>query len=72
MNVMRRGQCLRHDVYGIGIAKTSSEERTTIDFYEHGTKTFVTEMLQAELLPEAPPRPGKPKAAGRRAKERTD
>jgi hypothetical protein len=67
MNVLKRGQCLRHDVFGVGIAKASSEERTTIEFYEHGTKTFVTDMLQAELLPDAPPRPGRARSA-RRAK----
>jgi len=62
MKVLREGQCLRHDLYGIGIATGSNEERTTIDFYEHGRKTFVTQMLQAELVTEAPPRP--PRARG--------
>jgi hypothetical protein len=59
---MREGQCLRHALYGIGIATTSNEERTTIDFYEHGRKIFVTRLLEAELVAEAPPRAGKPRA----------
>lgn len=69
MKVMRQGQCLRHDLFGIGIAKSSNEDRTTIDFYEHGTKTFVTGMLEGELLAEAPPRPqGSRSAAAKKPK----
>jgi len=56
MKVMREGQCLKHGLYGIGIATASNEERTTIDFYEHGRKTFVTSLLEAELVTDAPPR----------------
>jgi hypothetical protein len=67
MKVLREGQCLRHDLYGIGIATGSNEERTTIDFYEHGRRTFVTHMLQAELVPEAPPRPPRPRGTDARA-----
>jgi len=59
---VRDGQCLRHDLYGIGIATVSNEERTTIDFYDHGRKVFVTALLQAELVAEAPARAPKPKA----------
>jgi len=62
MKPVRAGQCLRHDVFGIGIAASSDEARTTIDFYEHGRKTFVTEMLVAELVAQAPPKPPKPRA----------
>ena len=62
MKALRDGQCLRHERYGIGIATTSNDERTTIDFYEHGRKVFVTALLQAELVAEAPARI-KPKAA---------
>ena len=56
------GQCLQHARFGIGIATKSNESRTTIDFYEHGTKTFVTDMLEVELLKDAPPRPKAEKA----------
>lgn len=70
MKPVRAGQCLRHEMFGIGIAASSNEERTTIDFYEHGRKTFVTGMMAAELVAEAPPKPPKPKAAGSRASGR--
>jgi hypothetical protein len=62
MKVMKEGQCLKHALYGIGIATASNEERTTIDFYEHGRKMFVTQLLEAELVAEAPPRAPKPRA----------
>jgi hypothetical protein len=64
MKVMREGQCLKHALYGIGVATTSNEERTTIDFYEHGRKIFVTQLLEAELVAEAPPRAPKPRGGG--------
>jgi hypothetical protein len=66
MKVVREGQCLKHSLFGIGIATASTEERTTIDFYEHGRKTFVTSMLEAELVSEAPVRASKPRG-GRKA-----
>jgi hypothetical protein len=64
LKVLREGQCLRHSQYGVGIATESTVARTTIEFYEHGRRIFVTDMLDAELLSEAPPRP---KSAGARA-----
>lgn len=67
MKVTREGQCLRHAVYGIGIATASNEERTTIDFYEHGRKIFVTRLLEADLVEQAPPRAAKPRAPKARA-----
>ena len=71
MKVMREGQCLRHALYGIGIATASNEERTTIDFYEHGRKTFVTHLLEAELVAEAPPKPAKPRGTEARATKKS-
>lgn len=62
MKVLRVGQCVEHARYGVGVATDSNEERTTIDFYEHGPKKFVTELLDAQILAEAPPRPRKPRA----------
>ncbi len=64
MRAVKEGQCLRHAVFGVGIVTASSEERTTIDFYEHGSKKFVTHLLNAELVAEAPPRAPKPRAIG--------
>lgn len=61
------GQRLNHDRYGLGTATLSDERRTTIDFDEHGSKTFVTEMLQATLVDgPAPVRPKRGRAAAAR------
>jgi hypothetical protein len=57
LKVLREGQCVRHSVFGVGIATESNASRTTIEFYEHGRRIFVTDMLDAELLAEAPARP---------------
>jgi hypothetical protein len=62
MKVLPAGQCVRHALFGIGVASASDEQRTSIDFYEHGRKVFVTRMLEAELVAEAPPRPARPRA----------
>ena len=62
------GQWLSHERFGIGVTTRSTETRTTIQFDEHGTKTFVTEMLEAMPIP-APDRPA-PAAAPRRRKSR--
>ena len=66
MRVLAEGQCIQHERYGIGITTQSNEFRTTVDFYEHGVKKFVTSMLAAHLVDEAPPRP---RAAGRAKKK---
>ena len=71
VKAVRAGQCLRHEIFGIGIAVTSNEDRTTIDFYDHGRRTFVTGMLVAELVAEAPPKPPRSKAAAPKAAGRT-
>ena len=47
VKVLRVGQCVEHGRYGVGIATESNEDRTTIDFYEHGPKKFVTEIGRA-------------------------
>ena len=70
MKVLREGQCVKHALFGIGIATGSNENHTTIDFYEHGAKKFVTSMLEAELVAEAPVRPRKPRATTARAPAR--
>ena len=70
VKAVRAGQCLRHDLFGIGIAVASNEDRTTIDFYDHGRKTFVTGILAAELVAEAPAKPPKPKTPKPKAASR--
>jgi len=63
MKILREGQCISHTLYGVGIATEANQDRTTIDFYEHGIKKFVTPLFEAELVAQAPARPGKPRAA---------
>ncbi len=52
------GQRVQHDLFGLGTATISDASRTTIDFDEHGIKTFVTSMFQAQLV-DGPPRPAR-------------
>lgn len=59
------GQWLTHDRYGVGVALRSTDTKTTIQFDNHGPITFVTEMLQAVLIPP----PDRPPAAARRRKK---
>jgi len=45
----------------------SDSERTTIDFDAHGTKKFVTTLMTAELVGDAPAKTARPKRRSRRA-----
>lgn len=67
MEVLLEGQKIKHEQYGEGVVHESDEERTTIDFDEHGTKKFVTSLMTCEVIGEAPKR----KARGRRRKARS-
>src|SRR5205809_8043313 len=58
---MQEGQTIKHDVYGLGIVTTSDQERTAVDFDDHGAKLFVTSIMTAELIGEAPATPPKTK-----------
>src|SRR5258706_14740188 len=58
---MQEGQTIKHDVYGLGIVTASDQERTSVDFDDHGPKLFVTSMMTAELIGEAPATPPKTK-----------
>jgi hypothetical protein len=71
LKVISKDQCIKHAKFGIGVVKSSNESRTVIDFYEDGPRTFVTRMFEAELLADAPPRPGKAKASARKKKKAT-
>ena len=42
---------MRHARFGVGITTQSTDSRTTIDFQEHGVKTFVTHMLEVDFVP---------------------
>ncbi|HUL14787.1 MAG TPA: hypothetical protein VLV88_02230 [Terriglobales bacterium] len=61
MQVMQEGQTIKHEVYGLGIVTSSDVERTSVDFDDHGAKLFVTSMMTAELIGEAPAVPPKTK-----------
>jgi hypothetical protein len=61
VQVMQEGQTIKHEQYGLGIVTAADLERTSIDFEDHGAKLFVTSILTAELIGEAPTTPYKPK-----------
>ncbi len=61
MQVMQEGQTIKHDLFGLGIVTASDAERTTVDFDDHALKLFVTSMLSAEMIGEAPATPPKTK-----------
>ena len=64
------GVNVKHALYGLGTIVESDEDRTTIDFVEHGTKKFVTSIVVLEETDEDVPRKAaKPKRA-RRAKKK--
>jgi hypothetical protein len=61
VQVMQEGQTIKHELFGLGIVTASDSDRTSIDFDDHGTKLFVTSILTAELIGEAPATPPKTK-----------
>ena len=54
MQVLIEGQAIKHQQYGMGIVTESNNDRTTIDFDDHGLKKFVTSIWTAELIGEPP------------------
>jgi hypothetical protein len=65
VQILVEGQTIRHDQYGVGIVTESNNDRTTIDFDDHGLKKFVTSIWSAELIGE-PPTERPAKRRGRR------
>ena len=61
MQVLAEGQYIKHGQYGFGVVTESDAERTTIDFDIHGKKKFVTSLMSAELVGDAPPKSARPK-----------
>ena len=61
MQVMQEGQTIKHEQYGLGVVTASDPERTAIEFEDYGPKLFVTSLMTAELIGEAPANPVKPK-----------
>jgi hypothetical protein len=67
VQVLPVGQYINHEIYGLGIVTDSDSERTTVDFDAHGLKKFVTSMMTADLVGEAPAKSSRPKRRSRRA-----
>lgn len=67
VQVLSEGQYIKHEQYGFGVVTESDPERTTIDFDQHGKKKFVTSLMTAELVGEAPPRPARSRRRKRAA-----
>ncbi len=63
------GVNVKHQLYGLGTIVESDEDRTTIDFVDHGTKKFVTSIVVLEETDEAVPRKAKAKRARRTKKK---
>ena len=59
VQAMQEGQTIKHEVYGLGVVTSSDQERTAVDFDDHGPKLFVTSIMTAELIGEAPATPPK-------------
>ena len=59
MKVLAEGLYVKHFQYGCGVVTESNEERTSIDFDDHGLKKFVTSIMVVEAAEGTPPkRPG--------------
>jgi hypothetical protein len=50
------GQWVKHDRFGLGVTVSSTDTRVTVQFDDHGVKTFVSDIFDAELV-DAPDRP---------------
>jgi len=59
VQVLQEGQTIKHEVYGLGVVITSDSERTAVEFDDYGSKLFVTGIMTAELIGEAPAHPVK-------------
>lgn len=67
VTVYEEGQHVKHGQYGLGTILASDEDRTAIDFVQHGTKKFVTSLVVLELTDEQPAKKAKKPARARRA-----
>ncbi len=56
VSTYQEGQHVRHGQYGLGTILETDEERTSIDFVDHGTKKFVTSIVVLEITDEQPAR----------------
>jgi hypothetical protein len=70
VQVLSSGQQVKHHQYGLGIVTESDAERTAIDFNDHGRKLFVTSLMTAELIGDAPVNPVRAKRRSRKSTRR--
>ena len=70
MQVLSAGQQVKHQQYGLGTVTESDAERTAIDFNDHGRKLFVTSLMTAELIGDAPANPVRAKRRSRKTTRR--
>jgi hypothetical protein len=70
VQVLSSGQQIKHAQYGLGVVTESDAERTAIDFDDHGRKLFVTSLMSAELIGEAPINPSRTKRRSRKTARR--
>ena len=61
MQALSTGQQIKHQQYGLGVVAESDSERTLVEFDDHGRKLFVTSLMTAELIGEAPANPTRAK-----------
>jgi len=54
VQVFQEGQTIKHEQYGVGVIMASDIDRTSIDFDDFGHKLFVTSLMSAEVIGEAP------------------
>jgi t-SNARE complex subunit (syntaxin) len=54
VQVFQEGQTIKHEQYGLGVVTASDVDRTTIEFDDFGRKLFVTSLMSAEVIGEAP------------------
>jgi hypothetical protein len=71
VQVLSTGQQIKHQQYGLGIVTESDAERTAIDFNDHGRKLFVTSLMTAELIGDAPVNPVRAKRRSRKSTRRS-
>jgi hypothetical protein len=71
VQVLSAGQQIKHQQYGLGVVTESDSERTAIDFDDHGKKLFVTSLMTAELIGEAPANPTRAKRRSRKTARRS-
>jgi hypothetical protein len=57
VNALPQGQYVKHYRYGFGVITESNEEGTSIEFETHGSKKFVTSLMEVELSNLTPPKP---------------